>query len=664
MSPRYLLTLLRASLLVALLTAFALALAYQVRSRVVIDIGGTEDAPFVARFFDPEQDTEQTYRWTRAQSRVELEGQTMPAPWMLRLRLNGYRPNRPAQVQVQMNGVTVNDFQARDGWEIYTIEGNVPPDALTGNNILSITSDTFVPQQEIEGNTDPRRLGVAADWIELTPARSKALIGNDRAWIDFGMTPILPPFATVASWAVGAALLYASARGIGLPRRGVNVVTAVLIFALAWGFAFARPFLGYATASFLTLSVALAVLALLLVVFLPRVATFDGRTLGWLSGILLLSIGLKWGGAWYPQFRSSDLTFHAHRLEFVAQGNLFFTSELPDAAQRVVPYPPALYIVLAPFARWTDEHTSLLLIFDVLADAAAILAVYFAARMVCAGSPIADTRYAIGNTPAALFAAFLFAFNPVSFWIYSWGNHTNIFGQAAATILFALLLTQPMTRPRSFLLALFLLLLASVAHLGVFLSLIVFFPLGIVSSWLARDQEARRESLALLGLWIVGLGLAWLLYYAEFTNVLFAQGQTFVNDFVAGRAGSSVGGGSILARATNVARYTVDQLGWVLLVIGIGGAPLAWRRLGTCARGIWLAWLAVGGLFGLITLGAAFSTRYTLWAAPALALSGGLALAWLFAQGRVLQSSASILGALALAQTLWLWIDRVWNGYH
>ncbi len=83
-------------------------------------------------------------------------------------------------------------------------------------------------------------------------------------------------------------------------------------------------------------------------------------------------------------------------------------------------------------------------------------------------------------TRYALFTTFLFAFNPVSFWIYSWGNHTNIFGQLAATLLFCVLLTQPLTRPRNFLLALFFLALASIAHLGVFLSLAAFLPLAAV----------------------------------------------------------------------------------------------------------------------------------------------------------------------------------------
>jgi hypothetical protein len=69
-------------------------------------------------------------------------------------------------------------------------------------------------------------------------------------------------------------------------------------------------------------------------------------------------------------------------------------------------------------------------------------------------------------------------------------------------------------------------------------------------------------------------------------------------------------------------------------------------------------------LFALLTLGAAFSTRYTLWAAPALALSGALALQWLSERGSRWHYVSVGLGALAFAQALWLWLARVWSGYH
>src|SRR6478752_4554321 len=143
---------------------FALAMAYQVRSRVVVDIGGKWDAPFVARFFDAEGDAEQTYRWTHSESRIELEGQALATPWTMRVRVNGYRPTGTVRLNVQMNGAAVDEFQAHDGWDVYESAGTIAADGWSGDNIIVLANDTFVPQKVIAGSTDARKLGVAADW--------------------------------------------------------------------------------------------------------------------------------------------------------------------------------------------------------------------------------------------------------------------------------------------------------------------------------------------------------------------------------------------------------------------------------------------------------------------------------------------------------------------
>jgi len=381
----------RAALVVALLTALALTLAYQARAQVRIDVGGSYDAPFVARFFDAENDGTQTYRWTRDTSRIALDAQALTAPWTLQMRLNGFRPNRPARLTVEMNGAPVDTLTVTDGWDIYTLQGNGAADVWTGDNRFILRADTFVPQREIEGSADTRKLGVVVDWIEWTPTRSRSVIGTDAVWLDLGAPPVMPPWATVTSWAAALALLYVTARVIGVAPKLANLGAAASVMLVALAFALARVWSGYFTAPFLTLAVALTILASLLAWLLPRFAArlalpLDARALTALCALILVSVALKWGGAWYPQFRSSDLLFHAHRLEFVTQGNLFFTSELPDAARRVVPYPPALYVALASLTVFFQDFSTLLLSFNALADSAAILAIYFAARKIIQAS--------------------------------------------------------------------------------------------------------------------------------------------------------------------------------------------------------------------------------------------------------------------------------------
>lgn len=659
---------LRAPLAIALVTMLVLALAYQVRSPVIVDVGGKFDAPFVVRFYDKEDDGARTYRWTRDKSWIELEATGIAAPWSLKLRANGYRPDRPAQVALGMNDQPLEQFEANGGWNTYTFRGARAADRWSGDNTLSIANDTFAPGEEIKGNLDPRKLGIAIDRVELTPDRGASAVGNASYWIDLA-APVLPPLAPLLSWGLAFGMLYATARGLGLPRRALNLSFVLLILALGSGLAFARADLGHYTAPFLHLALALTLLAVLLTWLVPRLYARAGAQLSrpeWaaLGGIALAGIALKWGGMWYAQFHASDLLFHAHRLEFVAGGNLFFTSQLPDAAQRVVPYPPALYVFLVPFIPFFRDYSALLLIADVLVDALAVGAVYYASRKLFA------------NPVAALAAAFLFSFNPVSFWIYSWGNHTNIWSQDAATLFFIFALTQSLNRARNFVVALFLLLLAELSHLGVFLSLSAFLPIAALLS--AAPSPARygnepgfnnvlhrKETARLLYLMLAGLVLAGLLYYGEFSNLLVGQAGRFIQDFSAGQTvARGTAASPLVDRAVDVGRATVGQLGIVLLAAGLVGLPLAWRRIEPRPRALLLAWLLAALLFALVTLGSSFSTRYTLWAAPALALTGGAALAWLYEKQRAGAVITYALCAVAFAQTLSLWLDRVLYAYH
>lgn len=657
---RQLIVIVRPALVMAGVTLIVLALAYQVRSRIFVEIGSPRDDFFLYRFFEPEDQQPQTYRWTQGKARVELEGQQLAAPWTLTLRLNGYRPNRAARVQIQINGTVSETLRTTGDWKVYTVASDRAGDVWSGTTTLEFVSDTFVPQKFDANNPDMRHLGVAIDWMEWKPVRTAAALGTEDFWIEVGQAPLIPPIGIGLSWAVAVGILYASLRVIGVAARHVNIAFGGALVVIGFGFAFLRPFLATYTGALLALSVVVLVSSLLLLWLVPRLALHFGISLNpreraLLCAILLMCAGLKWGGAWYPHFRSSDLLFHAHRMAFVSQGNLFFTSELPDAARRVVPYPPALYVALAPIAPRIADAEGLVLIANVLFESVTLVVFYFTMRRVTVGS-----NGGVGSA-SAIAATFLLAFNPVSYWIYSWGNHTNIFGQAAATILFCLLLVSSPTRPRDFVMALFFLITASLAHLGVFLSLLVFIPLATAWRMLARDDKAKGEAVALPVLFLAGILCVWVLYYAEFGGLLLTQTSKFLGDLTSGQAAGV--SGAIFGRFGDVVIQAGEQLGWILLGTGIVGIPLAWRILPTRARVIWGTWLLVALLFALVSLGAVFSTRYTMWAAPALALSGGLLLARLNESARVPRLAVYMLCALAMTQTLVLWIDRVVYGY-
>jgi hypothetical protein len=111
-------------------------------------------------------------------------------------------------------------------------------------------------------------------------------------------------------------------------------------------------------------------------------------------------------------------------------------------------------------------------------------------------------------------------------------------------------------------------------------------------------------------------------------------------------------------------RAIYTQLGAVLLGAGLFGLPLLWRRLNGAQRALAFSWLLVAAAFALVALASSFSARFTLWAAPVLALSGGLVLAWLSTKHRAGAWLTYALCALAFGQTLWLWLERILYAYH
>jgi hypothetical protein len=707
-------SILRAALIVAAITLGMVALAYQVRSRVMLDVGGMFDAPFVTQFHDAENDGTQTYRWTRGNARVVFAALGFDAPLDLRVRLNGWRPDRTAHLTLNANDTQIANLDTVGDWHVYSFDLSSRAPFDTGDLSLTLASDTFVPKDETPESQDPRALGVAVDWVEISPARSASAIGSADFWLD-PARPLLPPLLPTLAWTFSLALFYATLRGIGLSARVVNIGAAVLILALAVGLAFARIFVAPFVYAVIALVPFLAALGFLARRLVPRVFAKLGVRLEpaarvYLLAIFLAVLAFKLGGMFYPQFIASDITFHAHRLEFVGAGNLFFTSELPDAARRVVPYPPALYVFLAPFAAFPLDYEALIGIVSALLDASGVFVVFYLAwkisqtgvelhtpagagvqlprprgqRAVGAGVeqlPRPRGQRAVGagvellhqdkvgvelRQTTALFAALLYAFNPVGFLSYSWGNHTNIFAQVAALYLLAFLVAREadVRDWRAFALTVFLIFVIALAHLGEFLTLIPFLVLTLVFLALARGEQplARTSAFALAG--VVALALAFALYYAEFWNLLVAQGARFVNDFVAGRAVTGEARGVNLARVVGVARGIANELGIVLLFAGLVGLPRLWGKTNPRERAVLSAWLLVALAFALVSLAAAYSARFTLWVAPLFAIAAAFALEWLAARGRIARAFVFILLVGAVVQTGWVWIARVLYAYH
>ena len=241
-----------------------------------------------------------------------------------------------------------------------------------------------------------------------------------------------------------------------------------------------------------------------------------------LAGLLALAFMLRWGGVSQPQFRSSDLVFHAHNLTYVldvlhGSGKpFFFPGKLPNGT--LVPYPSAYYVLLAPVAALgggsNEAAIGLLLLASALVDSLVVLPVWALAR-----------RW---GARAGLAAAALYALGPAPFQLFSAGNHTNLFAGAtlvATLAAAAAALEQPAGSARRRPLAAFGAgsLLTLLSHYGVALSLV-----GVIGSvtvvWLVAAPSVLRPRIGpLAAVFALAVILAYVHYYVQFNAEMIAQ---------------------------------------------------------------------------------------------------------------------------------------------
>ncbi|MBN1484751.1 MAG: hypothetical protein JXA37_08515 [Chloroflexia bacterium] len=610
--PLYLLLLLAALLGVA---------AYQVRRPQRIDVGGIHDVPYLADFHAPEPDRrqvpdpEQDFRWTREWVGVHLLGLGRQ-PLELRLHLRGYRPTgiEPPQATLWLAGTAVLSTPVEPDWQVYRLV--LPADSLAAGNLhLLLQSETFRPAG------DARDLGLLLDWIELHPLGA--------SWVG----PAWPQLGSL----LGVALLsWLLLRRWGLNRTGILLLVGAVIALLAYLLAFHRLSLTHFFPILLLLLGAGVLLTALLLPPLERCQRRAGGTLAearWLGALLLLGLLLRLGGMAYPQFRSSDLIFHAHRAEWVAQGTLLFTADLPDV-NIPAPYPPGLYLFVQPLMLLSLDTPGLLQVVGVVLDAGCGLLLYLLARRLSV------------RPRAALLALLLQQVAPIGYWIFSWGNYTNLYSRFFLLVVLLLLCLGDWRygRARGFALlcgAFSLVLLGHFAD-SLLLLVLVLSTAGL-SLFSARGRRSTARLLAALALaGILALGL----YYTASPAwpALLGGLRLFV------------GGESRPAMQFDMLPHVVDQITdhvpAPLILLAPLGLLLLPRR-----RPLWPLWAALltAAVFFLGQVLFGFSTRYTLFVLPVLALGSAQVLDRWWERGRSGRLVAAALLLALVGNLLWQW---------
>jgi 4-amino-4-deoxy-L-arabinose transferase-like glycosyltransferase len=636
-------------------------LAYQQKASYTVDVGGLYDDAFIADFHDKEANTELNYRWTQSSSLVTFPG-VGNEPVNLSLTTIGNRlGGSPPVLTVQARGktFTVQTSSTARTDTIFLERG----DPFNGNLVVTLSSPVFTPPSDQREHG----LGVIVDRVTVSPA-------------DYGLRPIVvPPTGTLMGMLAGIlsaylVMLVAFQRvRYGLLAAGaLSLVLAVLVLSarlelglLAWQL----PGLGL-------LAVFLAIAGkVLLDKALPRSRQLAVLTcLGSLAFVVAFVV--RFGGLIYPQFRSSDLLFQAHRMQWVMQGNWVFPSALPDGT--AVPYPPALFVILTPLG-WlfgnSDETISL-----ILKASMALLD-----SLTCLGLAWAGWRLWGGR--AGGLAALVYALSPAPFELFSAGNYTNLFAQGFLnlTLLGCLVYLDGRGVRRAGLWVGVLsagFVLTMLGHYGVMLATLPI--VGLFGLWtIVETVRGKRpvRSWKLLSGFVLSLVASFAFYYRHFLVEMWEQMSAIVR-----RLGSPGNGGAVdtsgvplrqeplYERLVRKVSALVGLPATLSAVFGLA-LPSPTRRIesveprpcgmGRQALALLLSWLGASALFLLLDQTLGDAVRWYYLAAAAIALLAGRFLARLSSKGRAGWLLLGLVLSLLLFQLLGTWVgDQIFTRYH
>jgi hypothetical protein len=377
-------------------------------------------------------------------------------------------------------------------------------------------------------------------------------------------------------------------------------------------------------------------------------------------GLVALAAVLRLGGMLHPQARFSDVGLNTNNLIGFTQGEVYFTEGLPaEAGGGRAPYPPGQYITMAPAMLVAPtERASLGMILKIgnaVWDSLVVGLLWYVLR-----------RGGYRERTALLGAA-LYVLPPPMLKSLSIGELANVFGQALALPLLALLAIRARRlHPAGVFAGVVLLLgLALFGHLGVTISLFCLLGyLGLV--WLIR-LETRRAVRALTFAGLLAGGLAALLYYSAFLDILGRRLQGTPSD-----AGTEVAL-SIAEKLGNqlnaLPAYGIQPLAIVLGAIGVvlvALRPRQWRHLGPhpALGSLLIAWWG-GTLLSLgLLIFASQGVRWQQFLFPALCIAAAPTLAALWPRGRAGRLVAATLLAFLLWHGLDFWVAQIRDYLH
>nr|MCU0493052.1 hypothetical protein [Chloroflexaceae bacterium] len=415
------------TLLAVLLVALACwVLAYQSPLGLTLAVGGDaatgrreDDRPYLWGVHESEPKPETLnwweaspgfgYRWLKPEATLLLPG-VGGGPWAVSLLASSGRADGTAASSTWRLGPHQLPLSVAATPRRYHLL--LPADAV-GDLRLTMQTPAYAPPG------DPR--------TNLAFVLRQATVRSIGGWQ-------LPPLPHLATLAGALALLYATGRMLTLARPLMAGIALLAALALALVLATQRATLGVFTPILALLALICALPAATLWALSrlswPKPAQFSilnsqFSMLGPVLALVLLAFALRLGGMLHPHAIFSDHRLNANNLLRVSLGLVQFTTTLPaEAGGGQQPYPPALYLLLAPFQ----------LLFPVTMDGRVLL--------VQSGVALLDSlvvgliwlllrRAGLGQA-AALLGAALYLAPPPLLASFSAGEYANLGGQALA----------------------------------------------------------------------------------------------------------------------------------------------------------------------------------------------------------------------------------------
>ncbi len=659
-----------------LATLLLTLLAYQVPFHTTIAIGGDpvshrreDDAPFLRGFNASEPASTTTwqwwtlppgyaYRWATSEAVVWLPG-VGGGQWVVTLfAASGHADGLPAASVWQAGSRPPYALDVSATPRRYTLI--VPADAQ-GDLRLIMQTQPYV------ASNDPRDLGFTLRSVEITPPAARM---RGPAW------------GVVGAMLALVMLGYLPLRWLALARRSACAVCMASVAVLAIVLAFQRMALTLILPQLLMILLGANLLAGVVWLLLggwplrhhnrwgwqlpavpPMRLLAPTRACGAVVALVLLAFVIRTGGMLHPHARFSDHRLNANNVLEVAIGKIFFTEGLPArAGGGQAPYPPGTYLIAAPallvLPGDIDTRVKIVQVGTALLDSAVILLLWGLLRRAGVGQGAALAGAALYLVPPPMMASF------------SVGEYANLGGQVLALPALAWLAlaaphpTARSTRTAALILAT-LIALGLLGHFGVAISFAALLAaagaIGVLGGRWLPPQTLLRPPVFIPAAAAGGLAAVAIYYSAPLFVAIFAQR-------LQGDLAVSTPPPEPLAQLLGIGGNLFQTWSFLyppLLVVGIAGAVLLWRRTPRAP----LAWVVLAWWGGtLLSLGlflfARQGVRWEHFLYPALCLGAGIALHRLWRRGGAGRVVAGATLAAISAFGLIRWVTQIVNYLH